>query len=44
MVLGSVAGSAVGAQLLGMIPSQFLLILLSSILFISAIKVFRHSH
>lgn len=44
MALGSVAGSSVGAQLLGMIPSQFLLILLSSILFISAIKVFRHSH
>lgn len=39
---GSVVGSFIGAQLLGVIPSAVLLPLLTAILLISAVKVWRH--
>ncbi|ESZ67710.1 hypothetical protein X727_23945 [Mesorhizobium sp. L103C119B0] len=43
MAAGSVAGTFVGGQLLGLIPSALLLPLLSVILVLSAIKVWRHT-
>ena len=42
MAVGSVVGSFIGGQLLGIVPSQILLPLLAVILVISAIKVWRH--
>ncbi|WP_457443985.1 sulfite exporter TauE/SafE family protein [Roseateles sp. P5_E4] len=42
MALGSVAGAAVGGQLLGVVPSAVLLPALAAILVISAVKVWRH--
>ncbi|MFN3634364.1 MAG: sulfite exporter TauE/SafE family protein [Rhizobium rhizophilum] len=42
MVLGSIVGSFVGAQLLGIVPSTVLLPLLAIVLLVSAIKVWRH--
>lgn len=42
MAAGSIVGSFVGAQLLGIVPSGVLLPLLSIILLLSAIKVWRH--
>lgn len=42
MALGSIAGAAIGGQLLGVVPSQFLLPALAAILVISAVKVWRH--
>ena len=42
MALGSLAGTFVGGQLLGIVPNRFLLPMLAAILVISAIKVWRH--
>jgi uncharacterized membrane protein YfcA len=43
MAAGSIAGSFIGGRLLGLIPSRVLLPLLSVILIISAVKVWRHN-
>lgn len=42
MAVGSIVGSFIGAQLLGIVPSAVLLPLLAIILLVSAIKVWRH--
>ena len=42
MALGSLTGTFVGGQLLGIVPNRFLLPMLAAILMISAIKVWRH--
>lgn len=42
MAVGSIAGSFIGAQLLGIMPGSVLLPMLSAILLVSAIKVWRH--
>jgi len=42
MAAGSIVGAFLGGQLLGLIPSGLLLPLLSAILVLSAIKVWRH--
>jgi uncharacterized membrane protein YfcA len=42
MAVGSIAGSFVGARLLGVVPNAVLLPLLAIILLISAVKVWRH--
>jgi uncharacterized protein len=42
MAAGSIVGSFIGAQLLGLVPSAVLLPLLAAVLFVSAIKVWRH--
>lgn len=42
MALGSIAGAAIGGQLLGVVRNQVLLPTLAAILLISAIKVWRH--
>ena len=42
MAAGSIAGSFVGGQLLGLMPNGVLLPLLAAILLISAVKVWRH--
>lgn len=42
MAAGSVVGSFLGSQLLGIVPSSVLLPLLAAILLVSAIKVWRH--
>lgn len=42
MAAGSVVGSFLGGQLLGVIPGQILLPLLAAILLVSAVKVWRH--
>lgn len=42
MVAGSIVGSFIGAQLLGVVPSSVLLPLLALILVASAVKVWRH--
>lgn len=42
MALGSIAGSAVGALMLGLVPAEGLSTVLGAILLISAVKVFRH--
>lgn len=42
MAAGSIVGSFVGAQLLGVVPNAVLLPLLAVILLLSAIKVWRH--
>jgi uncharacterized protein len=42
MAAGSIAGSYIGAHLLGLVANALLLPLLAIILLISAIKVWRH--
>jgi uncharacterized membrane protein YfcA len=42
MAAGSIVGSFIGGQLLGLVPSTVLLPLLTVILVLSAIKVWRH--
>lgn len=42
MALGSIAGTFIGGLLLGFVPSGILLPALAAILFISAIKIWRH--
>lgn len=42
MAAGSIIGSFIGAQLLGIAPSAVLLPLLAAILLVSAVKVWRH--
>ncbi|MDD3609563.1 MAG: sulfite exporter TauE/SafE family protein [Halothiobacillaceae bacterium] len=42
MAVGSLAGAALGAVLLGSVPSGALTLLLALILLVSAVKVFRH--
>ncbi len=42
MAVGSIAGSFLGGQLLGIVPSRILLPLLAGILLVSAVKVWRH--
>lgn len=42
MATGSVVGTFIGGQLLGIVPSQFLLPLLATLLVISAVKIWRH--
>lgn len=42
MAVGSIVGSFVGAQLLGIVPSSVLLPALAAILLISSVKVWRH--
>jgi predicted metal-binding membrane protein len=42
MAVGSIAGAGLGGSLLGVVPAQTLTLLLSIILAVSAIKVFRH--
>jgi uncharacterized membrane protein YfcA len=44
MAAGSIVGAAIGSMLLGIIPTNFLLIMLSVILLVSAVKVFQHAH
>jgi uncharacterized membrane protein YfcA len=41
MAVGSIVGSFIGGQLLGLIPSDVLLPLLAVILLVSAVKVWR---
>lgn len=43
MAAGSVAGSFMGGQLLGLVPTPVLLPLLAAILVLSAVKVWRHT-
>lgn len=42
MAAGSIAGSFIGGQLLGLVPTAVLLPLLAGILAISAVKIWRH--
>lgn len=42
MAAGSIAGSFVGGQLLGIVPSDYLIPLLAAILLLSAVKVWKH--
>lgn len=44
MSLGSIIGAAIGALMLGLVPINFLMLLLGFILLISAVKTFQHSH
>lgn len=43
MAMGSLVGTFLGGKLLGIVPTSLLLPLLSAILLISAVKVWRHS-
>lgn len=43
MAVGSIVGTFIGGQLLGLIPTTYLLPLLATILLISSVKVWRHS-
>ena len=43
MAIGSIAGSFLGGQLLGLVPTSTLLPLLALILVVSAFKVWRHA-
>ncbi|WP_223434165.1 MULTISPECIES: sulfite exporter TauE/SafE family protein [unclassified Pseudomonas] len=43
MAAGSIIGTFIGGQLLGLIPTAYLLPLLAAILLISSVKVWRHS-
>lgn len=43
MALGSIIGSAIGGKLIGIIPSNILVLVLGGILLISAVKTFNHS-
>jgi len=42
MAVGSIVGTFIGGQLLGIVPSHVLLPLLATILLISAVKIWRH--
>jgi uncharacterized membrane protein YfcA len=42
MAVGSIFGSFIGGQLLGLVPNAVLLPLLALILVLSAVKVWRH--
>ncbi len=42
MALGSLIGAGIGGALLGVVPAAVLLPLLSAILVVSAVKVWRH--
>ena len=42
MAVGSIVGSFIGGQLLGFLPTSFLLPLLAAILAISSVKIWRH--
>jgi uncharacterized membrane protein YfcA len=42
MAIGSITGAAVGGQLLGIVPDAILLPVLSAILVVSAVNVWRH--
>lgn len=42
MAVGSVCGSYLGAQLLGLVPNSILLPVLAAILLVSSVKVWRH--
>ncbi len=42
MAVGSILGTFIGGQLLGLIPTTYLLPLLASILLVSSVKVWRH--
>lgn len=42
MTLGSLTGTALGGMLLGMVPSDALILVLGMVLLVSAYKVFRH--
>jgi uncharacterized membrane protein YfcA len=44
MLAGSILGTALGAMLLGAVPSQLLITLLGIILLVSAFKTFQHLH
>jgi uncharacterized membrane protein YfcA len=43
MALGSIVGTFIGGQLLGLIPTTYLLPLLAAILLSASVKVWRHS-
>lgn len=43
MALGSIVGTFIGGQILGVIPSGVLLPILAAILLVSSVKVWRHS-
>ncbi len=43
MSIGSILGSAIGGKMVGMIPSDILILVLGGILLTSAIKTFKHS-
>jgi len=43
-VVGSIAGSALGSQLVGIVPAHVLMIGLGGILLLAAYKVFSHAH
>jgi uncharacterized protein len=44
MLLGSVLGAALGALLLGIVPSDVLMVALGLVLLVSAVKTFQHTH
>ncbi|MGQ9862768.1 MAG: sulfite exporter TauE/SafE family protein [Thiobacillaceae bacterium] len=44
MVAGSILGAALGGLLLGLVPTRWLMSLLSIVLLVSAIKTFQHAH
>lgn len=44
MLAGSILGAALGALLLGAVPSQWLMTLLGLVLLVSALKTFQHIH
>ena len=44
MSLGSILGAAIGALMLGLVPTPLLMLMLGLILLISAVKTFQHSH
>lgn len=43
MAVGSICGAAIGGLLLGIIPTQVLLLLLGVVLLVSAVKTFQHA-
>jgi uncharacterized protein len=43
MAAGSMVGTFLGGKLLGVVPTPLLLPLLAAILFVSAVKVWRHA-
>lgn len=44
MVAGSILGAGIGALLLGLVPTGWLMDLLGIVRMVSAIKTFRHAH
>lgn len=44
MAIGSILGTAIGGRLIGIVPSNVLVLVLGGILLISAIKTFKKSH